>query len=187
MLIGYARVSTGDQSLDLQEDALKKAGCEKIFTDTISGMKSARPGLDEALSHLRKGDVLVVWKLDRLGRSLKGLLDLIENFYKAEIQFTSISDGINTTTPMGRFFFNIMGSLAQMERELIVERTRAGLQAARDRGRVGGRKKALSKSKLEAAQKLIDEGTPRKDVAASLGISRATLYRYFPGDSNGGL
>ena len=181
MLIGYARVSTGDQSLDLQNDALKKAGCEKIFTDTISGMKSARPGLDEALSHLRKGDVLVVWKLDRLGRSLKGLLDLIEKFYQTDIQFNSISDGINTTTSVGRFFFNIMGSLAQMERELIVERTQAGLKAARERGRVGGRKRALSNSKLEAAQKLIDEGIPRKDVAVSLGISRATLYRYFPG------
>ena len=182
MLIGYARVSTGDQSLDLQNDALKKAGCEKIFTDTISGMKSARPGLDEALSHLRKGDVLVVWKLDRLGRSLKGLLDLIDNFYQKEIQFNSISDGINTTSPMGRFFFNIMGSLAQMERELIVERTRAGLQAARNRGGVGGRKRAISKSKQEVAQKLIDGGTPRKDVAAALGVSRATLYRYFPGN-----
>lgn len=181
MKIGYARISTGDQNLDLQLDALKKEGCEKIFQDTISGLKKNRPGLDEALSHLRKGDALVVWKLDRLGRSLKGLLDLIEHFYQSEIQFKSISDGINTTTSVGRFFFNIMGSLAQMERELMIERTMAGLQAAMERGRVGGRKKSLTKSKLEAARKLLDEGTPRKDVAEIMKISMATLYRYFPG------
>lgn len=181
MIIGYVRVSTNDQNMDFQLDALKKEGCEKIFQDTISGIKKNRKGLDEALLHLRKDDTLVVWKLDRLGRSLKGLLDLIENLYKAEIQFKSITDGINTTTPMGRFFFNIIGSLAQMERELIIERTRAGIKAARDRGRVGGRKKALTKTKLETARKLLDEGTPRKDIAAAFGISKATLYRYFPG------
>jgi DNA invertase Pin-like site-specific DNA recombinase len=140
-----------------------------------------RPGLDEALSHLRKGDTLIVWKLDRLGRSLKDLLALIERFEKSEIQFKSLTDGINTTTAMGRFFFNVMGSLAQMERELLIERTRAGLIAARERGRVGGRKKALTPAKNEAAQKLLDNGTPRKDVAASLEISIPTLYRYFPG------
>jgi len=182
MIIGYARVSTDDQSLDLQLDALKKEGCEKIYQDTISGMKKNRPGLDEALSHLRKGDTLVVWKLDRLGKSLKGLLDLIEKFYQAEIQFKSLTDGINTTTSVGRFFFNIMGSLAQMERELMMERTQAGIKAAKERGRVGGRKRALVNSKLDAARKLLDEGIPRRDVAEIMKISLATLYRYFPGE-----
>jgi len=181
MIIGYARVSTDDQNLDLQLDALKKEGCGKIYQDTVSGMKKNRPGLDEAISHLRKGDTLVVWKLDRLGRSLKDLLDLIEKFYQDEIQFKSITDGINTTTAVGRFFFNIMGSLAQMERELMMERTQTGIKAAKERGRVGGRKRALVNSKLDAARKLLDEGTPRKDVAEIMKISVATLYRYFPG------
>jgi len=179
MIIGYARVSTDDQNLDLQMDALKKEGCGKIYQDTGSGMKKNRPGLDEAISHLRKGDTLVVWKLDRLGRSLKDLLDLIEKFYQDEIQFKSITDGINTTTAVGRFFFNIMGSLAQMERELMMERTQAGIKAAKERGRVGGRKRALVNSKLDAARKLLDDGIPRRDVAEIMKISMATLYRYF--------
>ncbi len=183
MIIGYARVSTDDQNLVLQLVALKKEGCEKIYQDTVSGMKKNRPGLDEALSHLRAGDTLVVWKLDRLGRTLKGLLDLIEKFYQAEIQFKSLTDGINTTTSVGRFFFNIMGRLAQMERELMMERTQAGLRAAKERGRVGGRKRALVNSKIDAARKLLDEGVPRKDVAEIMKISMATLYRYFPGES----
>lgn len=182
MIIGYARVSTDDQNLDLQMDALKKEGCGKIYQDTVSGIKKTRPGLDEAVSHLRKGDTLVVWKLDRLGRSLKDLLDLIEKFYQDEIQFKSITDGINTTTAVGRFFFNIMGSLAQMERELMMERTLAGIKAAKERGRVGGRKRALVNSKLDAARKLLDDGIPRKDVAEIMKISMATLYRYFPGN-----
>ena len=139
MLIGYARVSTDEQNLSLQRDALSKDGCKRIFTDTASGAPTKRPGLADALSHLRKGDSLVVWKLDRLGRSVKGLVDLVEEFETRQIHFRSLTDGIDTKTPAGRFFFHVMASLAQMERELIVERTRAGLGAARKLGRIGGR------------------------------------------------
>ena len=126
----------------IQLDALKKEGCGKIYQDIVSGMKKNRPGLDEALSHLRKGDTLVVWKLDRLGRSLKGLLDLIEKFYQREIQFKSLTDGINTTTSVGRFFFNIMGSLAQMERELMIERTLGRSQGSKRTRSGGGQKES---------------------------------------------
>src|SRR6266446_3908713 len=139
MLIGYARVSTDDQSLSLQRDALNKVGCKRIFTDKASGAPTQRPGLADALSHLRKGDSLVVWKLDRLGRSVKGLVDLVGEFETRQLHFRSLTDGIDTKTPAGRFFFHVMASLAQMERELIVERTRAGLGAARKLGRIGGR------------------------------------------------
>ena len=131
MIFGYARVSSSDQNLDHQEDALKSAGCEKIFIDKISETKKSRPGLDSVLSHLRAGDTLVIWKLDRLGRSVKGLIDLLEGFEKEKIHFRSITEGIDTTTPVGRFFFHVMASLAQMERELLIERTRTGLEAAK--------------------------------------------------------
>ena len=131
--IGYARVSSRDQNLDLQRDALQKAGCDKIYKDTISGTKSQRPGLDLALDNLRDGDTLVVWKLDRLGRSVKDLLDFVGGLNDRGVGFISLTDSIDTTTVSGRFFFNVMASLAQMERELMVERTQAGLQAA-DRG-----------------------------------------------------
>jgi DNA invertase Pin-like site-specific DNA recombinase len=137
MRIGYARVSTHDQNLEMQLDALKKAGCKRIFTDKLSGAQVARPGLNEALSQLRHADTLVVWKLDRLGRSVKGLVDLVNELETQKVHFQSITDGIDTKTPAGRFFFHVMASLAQMERELIMERTRAGLQAARRQGRVG--------------------------------------------------
>jgi DNA invertase Pin-like site-specific DNA recombinase len=138
MLIGYARVSTEEQSLDLQLDALKAAGCRRVFTDKVSTTKADHPGLAEAVSHLRDRDVLVIWKLDRLGRTVKGLVDFVADLYERRIQFRSLTDGIDTTTPAGRFFFHVMASLAQMERELLAERTRAGLAAARRRGRVGG-------------------------------------------------
>lgn len=139
MRIGYARVSTDDQSLELQTQALVQAGCDRLFTDRTSGSRMDRPGLKEALSHLREGDSLVVWKLDRLGRGVKGLVDLVTHLETQSIHFQSLTDQIDTSTPAGRFFFHVMASLAQMERELIVERTRAGLEAARRLGRIGGR------------------------------------------------
>jgi len=186
MLIGYARVSTQDQSLDLQEDALKKAGCKKIFTDKVSGSRKERPGLNDLISHLREGDSLVIWKLDRLGRSLRDMIDLTKKLDDMGVHFQSITDGIDTKTPAGRFFFHVMAALAQMERDLIVERTRAGLDAARLRGRKGGRKRSMTDSKLEAAKKLLAEGVPHKDVAKDLGLTIPTLYRWLPaGKFNG--
>jgi DNA invertase Pin-like site-specific DNA recombinase len=184
MKIGYARVSTKDQNLNIQTTALKKADCEKIFTDKISGMKKERPGLTNALNHLRSGDTFVVWKLDRLGRSVKNLISFVENLERDKINFISITDAIDTTTPSGRFFFHMMASLAQMERELIAERTKAGLKAARKQGRIGGRPKKMTETKLEAAKQLLSSGTLPKDVAKNLGISVATLYRWLPANSN---
>jgi DNA invertase Pin-like site-specific DNA recombinase len=178
--IGYARVSTDDQNLALQLDALKKSGCDRVFTDKVSGTRLVRPGLDDALSHLRAGDTLVVWKLDRLGRSVKGLVDLVNSLEAHEVHFRSLTDGIDTKTPAGRFFFHIMASLAQMERELIVERTRAGLAAARKLGRVGGRKRRMTDSKIKAAHRLLASGTLPRDVAENLGVSVPTLYRWLP-------
>ena len=180
MQIGYARVSTDDQHLELQVDALEKAGCEQIFTDKISGTRANRPGFDDALSHIRKGDTLAVWKLDRLGRSVKGLVDLVADLEQRKIHFVSLTDGINTKTTAGRFFFHVMASLAQMERELIAERTRAGLNAARKLGRVGGRKRQMTESKIASARKLLEGGAAPKDVAHDLGVSVPTLYRWLP-------
>ncbi len=180
MLIGYARVSTEDQHLILQLEALEKTGCEKIFTDKMSGTRADRPGLKDALSHLRQGDTLVVWKLDRLGRSVKGLVDLVGDLEKQGVHFKSVTDSIDTSTPAGRFFFHVMASLAQMERELIVERTRAGLAAAKKQGRVGGRKRRMTDTKVAAARKLLADGMPPRDVAQNLGVSIPTLYRWLP-------
>lgn len=180
MLIGYARVSTRDQNLELQTQALEAAGCDKIFTDKTSGSKTERQGLQEALDFLRPGDVLVVWKLDRLGRSIMHLVTLVESLRVKDIQFKSLTDSIDTSTPSGRFFFNVMASLAQMERELIVERTQAGLKAARELGRIGGRKRKMTNSKLESAKELLRQGKLPKDVAFDLGISVPTLYRWLP-------
>ncbi len=178
--IGYARVSTDEQNLTLQLDALKKAGCVRVFTDKAGGARLTRPGLDDALSHLRPSDTLVVWKLDRLGRSVKGLVDLVNGLEARDVHFRSLTDGIDTKTPAGRFFFHIMASLAQMERELIVERTRAGLAVARKLGRVGGRKRRMTDSKIKAARRLLAGGTPPRDVAENLGVSVPTLYRWLP-------
>ncbi len=178
VLIGYARVSTGDQRLDLQYEALQKAACEKVFEDTASGRLVDRPGLQRALEVLRRGDTLVVWKLDRLGRSVKQLVDLVSSFDRDGINFVSLTDGIDTSTPAGRFFFHVMASLAQMERELIVERTRAGLAAAKRLGRRGGRKRIMTESKIEAALTLLRSGTSARDTAVSLGVSVPTLYRW---------
>ena len=180
LLIGYARVSTNDQNLEMQLDALKKRGCKRIFTDKLSGTQVGRPGIKEALSQLREADTLVVWKLDRLGRSVKGLVELVNELEIQKVHFQSITDGIDTKTPAGRFFFHVMASLAQMERELIIERTRAGLQAARRQGRVGGRKRKMTESKIQSARKLLTGGTSPQEVAHSLGVSVPTLYRWVP-------
>ena len=183
MLIGYARVSTQDQNLDLQTDALIKAGCKKVFDDKMSGSRAQRPGLERALETLREGDTLVVWKLDRLGRSVKNLVDLVSDLHKQGVQFMSLTDAIDTGTPSGRFFFHVMASLAEMERELTVERTRAGLEIARQSGRRGGRKRQMTDSKIESAKQLLANGVPPREVATNLGVSVPTLYRWIPAAS----
>ena len=184
MLIGYARVSTQDQNLDLQIEALHKAGCKKVFEDKLSGSRADRPGLANALEMLREGDTLVIWKLDRLGRSVKHLVDLVGELHAREVQFRSLTDAIDTSTPSGRFFFHVMASLAEMERELTVERTRAGLEVARQLGRTGGRKRQMTESKIRSARKLLAEGIPPRDVARNLGVSVPTLYRWIPASSH---
>src|SRR5947209_12157805 len=179
MLIGYARVSTEDQHLDLQQDELEKAGCEKIFTDTVSGTKARRPGLEEALSHLRAGDTLVVWRLDRLGRSLRHLIDTVTDLQERGIGFKSLTESIDTTTSGGRLVFHIFGALAEFEREIIRERTQAGLAAARARGRKGGRKPGRDPKKATLANVL--RSTPSlsvEQICEMLQVSRATFYRY---------
>jgi DNA invertase Pin-like site-specific DNA recombinase len=177
MLIGYARVSTQDQNLEWQRNALTLDGCEKIFEDTISGTRADRPGLKLAMDDLRTGDTLVVWKLDRLVRSVKGL---VEDLADGGIQFNSLADNINTNTASGRFFFHVMASLAEMERELIVECTKAALAVAKQQGRTGGRKRQMTDSKIAAAEKLLATGATPKSVAKDLGVSVPTLYRWLP-------
>ncbi len=176
--IGYARVSTADQNPELQLDALRDAGCDRIFTDHASGAKTSRPELDRALDRLRAGDTLVVWKLDRLGRSLPHLVETIKDFSDRDVGFRSLQDPVDTTTSGGRLVFHIFAALAEFERDLIRERTNAGLAAARARGRVGGRKRALTPAQVTMARELLTD--PKHDVAnvaASFKVSRATLYR----------
>jgi DNA invertase Pin-like site-specific DNA recombinase len=180
MLIGYARVSTQDQNLELQTEALTKAGCRKVFEDKVTGSRAERPGLTRAQEALREGDTLVVWKLDRLGRSVKNLIDLVGELHKQGVQFKSLTDAIDTGTPSGRFFFHVMASLAEMERELTIERTLAGLNVARKLGRIGGRKRQMTDSKIKSAKKLLASGVPPRDVASNLGVSVPTLYRWIP-------
>lgn len=183
MRLGYARVSTTQQNLDSQLDALRQAGCERLFTDRLSGGERHRPGLEAALSHLRVGDTLVVWKLDRLGRSVRGLIELVDTLQTQGVGFASLTDGIDTTTTAGRFFFHILAALAEMERGLIAERTSAGLQTARERGRVGGRPRKMTPGKIDSARTLLAAGTPPREVAESLGVSLPTLYRWVPASS----
>lgn len=180
MLIGYARVSTQDQNLELQREALRQAGCQKVFEDQVSGTRVERPGLAKAREMLREGDTLVVWKLDRLGRRVKQLVDLVGELQQQGVQFKSLTDAIDTGTPSGRFFFHMMASLAEMERDLIVERTRAGLEVARQLGRKGGRKPKMTASKIESARKLLASGMLAREVAQNLGVSVPTLYRWLP-------
>src|SRR5512132_278468 len=179
MLVGYARVSTSDQTLDLQKDALQKAGCDRIFTDTASGAKAERIGLDEAINYVRKGDTLVVWRLDRLGRSLPHLIETITGLNNRGIGFKSITEAIDTTTSGGKLIFHIFGALAEFERDIIKERTQAGLTAARARGRLGGRPKALTPKKAQMAEALYkDKNNTIDEICKTLNVSRATLYRY---------
>ena len=182
MKIGYARVSTRDQSLQLQVDALKEAGCGKIYQEVASGAKTARVVLDDLINNLREGDTLVIWKLDRLGRNLAHLLQLMDELQKKQVCLISLSDSIDTTTAQGRLIFSIFASLAEFERGLISERTRAGLAAARARGRVGGNRKGLSenaKEKAKLASVLYsNKKIPIKSITSQLNIGRATLYRY---------
>lgn len=182
MKIGYARVSTRDQNLDMQLDALKGAGCERIYQDVASGAKTARPALDELLGQLRGGDVLVIWKLDRMGRSLRHLVDLVGNLIERKVGLLSLNDPIDTTSAQGRLVFNLFASLAEFERELIRERTQAGLSAARARGRVGGRPKGLSaqaQATAMAAETLYRERRMGvAGIAQKLHLSKSTLYSY---------
>src|SRR3954469_15250904 len=185
MLIGYARVSTDDQNLDLQRDALTKAGCEQIYTDRISGIKAERKGLTDALSHLRSGDTLVVWRLDRLGRSLRHLIDTVTALQDQGIGFKSLQENIDTTTSGGKLVFHIFGALAEFEREIIRERTNAGLQAARSRGRNGGRPKKLTRKQIEMLQHLAaDKKHSVKEICQTLGIGRTVFYRYLEADDS---
>ncbi len=177
-LIGYARVSTTSQDLALQRDALERAGCDRIYDDTGSGSIRHRPELDACLDYLRAGDTLVVWRLDRLGRSLRHLIETIGDLEQREVGFRSLTEGLDTTTAAGRLTLHIFAALAEFERALVLERTRAGLEAARARGRLGGRPAVMSPEKLAAAHALRESGElTMEEIASLLGVSRATLYR----------
>lgn len=179
MLIGYMRVSTGEQNLDLQRDGLEGAGCEKIYDDVCSGRATERPGLAKALEIARAGDVLVVWKLDRIGRSLAHVVALMSDLQKRGIGLKVLTGDVDTTTTTGRLVFGIFATLAEFERDLIHERTMAGLAAARARGRAGGRPRVMTRQKLKAAMAMMaDRDNAARDVATQLGVSLSTLYAY---------
>ncbi len=179
MKVGYVRISTQDQSDDLQIDALKNAGCEKMFSDQISGSKVNRPGLEEALEYIRPGDSLVVWRLDRLGRNLRHLIDVVEDLESRKIGFISLQEGFDTTTNGGKLVFQIFGALAEFERNLIRERTKAGLEAARARGKLGGRKAKLSSTQAEALKMMYESKKYSiSEICSSFDITKPTLYRY---------
>ena len=177
MLIGYARVSTEDQHLHLQIDALKKAGCEKIFKDEMSGAKTERPGLREALTFVRHSDTLVVWRLDRLGRSLKDLIESVEELKQRQVEFRSLTENIDTSNSGGKFMFHIFSALAEFERDLIRERTKAGRDAAKSRGVRFGRPPKLNAEQTKLAQRLIAEGKTIREVADTFHVHVATIYR----------
>lgn len=182
MRIGYARVSTDDQTTRLQLDALEAAGCERTFSEQASGSSAERPVLANVLSHMKGGDTLVVWRLDRLGRSLPHLIEIVQKLEAAGVALKSLTEDIDTTTPNGRFVFQLFGALAQFERELIRERTVAGLAAARARGRKGGRPPKLSAEKLRVAQRLLkDPESTVSEVARTLGVHRSTLHKALQG------
>ena len=182
MLLGYARVSTDQQDHALQLDALRTAGCDKVFVETGSGTRTDRPELAKVLEQARQHDVLVVWRLDRLAHSLRHLIDIADDLNRRGVALKSITENIDTTTPSGRFMFNILGALSSMEREIIVERTRAGLVAAAARGRRGGRPAALDEPKIRAAKAMLASGSMSAiEVAQQLGCAPSTLYRHLPG------
>ena len=179
MKIGYARVSTHEQTTSMQKHALKQAGCEKIFTDTASGARTDRPGLDNAFNHLRSGDILVVWKLDRLGRSLQHLIETIKSLQEKKIGFQSLQESIDTTTSGGKLVFHIFSALAEFERDVIRDRTKAGLIAARARGRVGGRPALLAPKQINRLKKLYDaRKNTVEEICKIFTISRPTFYNY---------
>ncbi len=179
MLIGYVRVSTSDQNLDLQLDALKQVGCDKIYKDVASGAKDDRVGLTEVLNYIRKGDTLVVWRLDRLGRSLRHLIDTINQINDQGSYFRSIQESIDTSTSGGKLIFHIFGALAEFERDIIRDRTKAGIEAARKRGRIGGRPKIMVETKIALAKSLFkDKSNSISSICEVLNVSKTTLYRY---------
>lgn len=186
MLVGYARVSTNDQNLDLQNDALRAAGCERLFTDTASGAKAERPGLTQALTECRKGDTLVVWKLDRLGRSLPHLVETVKGLVERGVGFKSLQENIDTTTSGGKLIFHIFASLAEFERDLIRERTNAGLSAARARGRKGGRPRGVMDTNKQKAALALKKETSRSvaEICQILGVCRNTYYKYVRSDES---
>jgi DNA invertase Pin-like site-specific DNA recombinase len=178
-VIGYARVSTADQNMKLQLDALRDAGVDRVFRDQgVSGSIGERPGLDACLDHLREGDVLTVWKLDRLGRNTQHVLAVVEGLTSRGIGFRSITEGLHTDGPMGKAMLTIMAAFAQLERDTMIERTRAGLVAAAANGRKGGRPRKLDDADAAKARSLRDKGIAATDIAKMLGVSRATVYRY---------
>jgi DNA invertase Pin-like site-specific DNA recombinase len=182
MLVGYARVSTGEQTPQLQIDALHQVGCERIFTEKASGAQRDRPQLAATLDYLRQGDTLVIWKLDRLARSMRQLIETVEELERRNIGLRSLTEQLDTTTPGGRLVFHLFGALAEFERAVIRERTTAGLRAARERGRIGGRPRLLKDKDLTAAKALLaDPSITVVEVASRLKVSIATFYRYLPG------
>lgn len=186
MKIGYARVSTGLQNLDLQEDSLKKFGCDKIFTDHISGAKSHRPGLESAIEFVRSGDTIVVWRLDRLGRNMEDLIRIVNQLNERGIAFYSLQENISMdkASSTGQLMFHLFAAFAEFERNLILERSAAGREAARARGRFGGRPEKLSRDDLRLIKTLVDNGTPIKSIAERWHVSRTTIYRYINKLSN---
>lgn len=190
-IIGYARVSTADQNPESQIDALRQAGCARVFTDHASGAKSSRPQLDAALDYLRDGDTLTVWRLDRLGRSLPHLIEVVQALGDRGVEFCSLSEAIDTTTPTGRLLFHVAGAFAQFERDLIRERTNAGLMAARERGRQGGRPTVMTPERVATAQQMRATGKSIEQIANVFGVGRSSVSRalrraeeeYFSSDS----
>lgn len=180
MQIGYIRVSTIDQNIELQEEALIRAKCDHIFVDKMSGTKAVRPGLRKCLRMLKRGDTLVVWKLDRLGRSAKNMIILLSELDERGIHFRSLTDSIDTSTRMGKLIFTIMSAFAEMERSLIVERTVAGLAAAREKGRIGGRKRIMTEEVVDRARRMLRNGATLHQVANIIGVSHITIYKYIP-------
>ena len=180
MQVGYARISTGGQNLDGQMDALRDAGCERIFEETASGSRSDRPVLAEALEFIREGDVLVTYRLDRIARSLPHLISIMDDLKHRSVGFRSLTESLDTSSPGGRLVFHIFGAISNFEVDLIRERTRTGLEAARKRGRIGGRPRRMTDEKIRAAKRLLADGTPVKEVASSLGVSVPTLFRWCP-------